>query len=556
MIPKDFLKYGMFPFIKEQKMLLSTMILSITISFTIITLIIPLIYSNMSVYIDKVPFHSKVGFNFLSIQNYMFCLLFVFFIYLVFAKIRNYIETKITYFYPIYLRKKIIKKIIYKYRQDYKEQNMGVLIPKIIEITICGVKCLEHFLQIFQNSVGLISILIGILFINYRMGLLFLIFLFVFYALSYYRYNYTMHDSVKSTRFFYQTTDKLNDDFQNLINTYINNQENTLLERQYNFQDKYLKQGYNLSKRQGKIISYQLCWQFLFLVIFFYFGFKLYKKKKIKNVNLLMSILLIIYSLTMVYDINNNFWYLIYETGPLVDSGEFIRDIFTFKSNDGHYKGKLNGNIEFKNVYFKYNKDNYIINNFSLSLKKGDTLGIIGRSGSGKTTIMKLLIRLYKVNSGKIIIDNYNINDININNLRENIVYVNQNTRMYNNTIIENIKYGNNKNDNYIKNIIKKYKITVFDSLKNGIYNNVGVSGGEISLGMQKVIIILRGILRDSNIIIFDEPLSSLDKKTRYKILKLIKNECKNKTVLIITHDSEILPYCNKTIDFNKMNIK
>ena len=256
----------------------------------------------------------------------------------------------------------------------------------------------------------------------------------------------------------------------------------------------------------------------------------------------------------MIYDINNNFWYIIYGAGPILESENFIKDLFMHQNEKNKYKGKLNGDIIFKNVNFKYREGDNIINNLSFNLKNGETLGIIGRSGSGKTTIMKLLIRLYKINSGIITIDNININSIDVNNLRDNIVYVNQNTKMYSDTVIKNIQYGNNKDDNYIKYIINKYNIDVFSSLKKGIYSHVGISGGEISLGMQKVIMILRGIFRDSKIIIFDEPLSSLDKKTRKKIIELIKNECKDRTVLIITHDSEILPYCNKVIDFNKIN--
>ena len=94
----------------------------------------------------------------------------------------------------------------------------------------------------------------------------------------------------------------------------------------------------------------------------------------------------------------------------------------------------------------------------------------------------------------------------------------------------------------------------MFDNLKDGMRSQVGISGGEISFGMQKMVMILRGILRKSKIIIFDEPLSSVDVKTRQKIIHLIKEECKHKTVLIITHDNEIIPYCNKVIDISNIN--
>jgi len=104
-------------------------------------------------------------------------------------------------------------------------------------------------------------------------------------------------------------------------------------------------------------------------------------------------------------------------------------------------------------------------------------------------------------------------------------------------------------------NIINKYNLnTVYSKLNKGIYNNSGNNGLNLSLGMQKVTVILRAILKNYNIIIFDEPLSGLDQHTRIKIIKLIKTECYDKTVIIITHDNEILPICNRTIDFNKIN--
>ena len=116
------------------------------------------------------------------------------------------------------------------------------------------------------------------------------------------------------------------------------------------------------------------------------------------------------------------------------------------------------------------------------------------------------------------------------------------------------LKYGNNYNDNYIISLLKKYNITVFDNLPKGIYSEVGNLGNKISMGMQKIVMVIRGILKNTNIIIFDEPLSSIDKYHRNKIIQLINNECKNKTVLIITHDTEIIPLCNKVIDINKIN--
>ena len=111
-------------------------------------------------------------------------------------------------------------------------------------------------------------------------------------------------------------------------------------------------------------------------------------------------------------------------------------------------------------------------------------------------------------------------------------------------------KYGNDVSDEYIIELLKKYDLyNYYSTLENGLDTKAGVNGSNLSLGMQKIIMIIRGILKpNKNIIIFDEPLTSLDKDTRKKIIKLIKNETSNKTVSIISHDDEIMPYADKII--------
>ena len=102
--------------------------------------------------------------------------------------------------------------------------------------------------------------------------------------------------------------------------------------------------------------------------------------------------------------------------------------------------------------------------------------------------------------------------------------------------------------------LLNKYDLnTTFSKLEYGINSNAGVNGTNLSLGMQKVVIILRGIIKKYNIIIFDEPLAGLDSKTRVKVMNLIKDYCNGKTVMIITHDKEIIPYCDEVININEI---
>jgi ABC-type multidrug transport system fused ATPase/permease subunit len=205
-------------------------------------------------------------------------------------------------------------------------------------------------------------------------------------------------------------------------------------------------------------------------------------------------------------------------------------------------------NIQIENISFNYDSSSNIsniINDFSMTINKNDRIAILSQSGSGKTTLMKILLGFYKPQKGKIFINNININDINLKNLRNKINYVNQRTLLLNDTIINNMRYGNNKSDKEIIDILKKYDLLKI--FKNTVNYKVDISGRNISFGMQKVIFLMRGILKDSEIYIFDEPLTSIDKETRNSVIKLIDDYTKNKTLLIITHDDEILSIVNKT---------
>jgi len=204
--------------------------------------------------------------------------------------------------------------------------------------------------------------------------------------------------------------------------------------------------------------------------------------------------------------------------------------------------------ITFNNITFKYEKeaDNNILENFSLTINKKDKIAILAESGSGKTTLIKLLLGFYKPQNGQILINNININDINIKEIRRKINYINQRTLLLNDTIINNMKFGNNKSDNEIINLLTKYNLhSIF---KNSLQQQVDIGGKNISLGMQKVIFLVRGILKDSEVYIFDEPLTSLDKETRSKVIKMIGDYTKNNTLIVITHDNEILEIVNRHI--------
>lgn len=138
--------------------------------------------------------------------------------------------------------------------------------------------------------------------------------------------------------------------------------------------------------------------------------------------------------------------------------------------------------------------------------------------------------------------------------IRDNVIYINQRTNLFNMNIIDNIAYGNEHVEKkHIEKLLKTYDLdSVFSELEEGIFSDAGVNGTNLSGGMQKVTILLRGILKKGVIYIFDEPLAGLDAASREKVIKLILDMTKGKTLIVITHDPEITPFMDNVVNLKK----
>ena len=196
------------------------------------------------------------------------------------------------------------------------------------------------------------------------------------------------------------------------------------------------------------------------------------------------------------------------------------------------------GNIVFDRVSFSYEEDKNIIDNINLKFENGKTTALVGSSGCGKSTIVKLLFRLWDVDSGCIIIDNVSLKEYNLKDIRKNISIITQDLLLFDDTILNNITLGNksmNKND--IEYICKKIGIYDFVmDLPKRFDTIVGEKGVKLSGGQKQRIAIARALLSDSKIIIFDEATSALDNVSQKDILKNISEFLINKTTIVIAH--------------------
>ncbi|MFZ7129422.1 lipid A ABC transporter ATP-binding protein/permease MsbA [Avibacterium avium] len=217
-----------------------------------------------------------------------------------------------------------------------------------------------------------------------------------------------------------------------------------------------------------------------------------------------------------------------------------ILDMATEKDNGTYEVEKAKGNIAFKDVTFSYSgKDHPALNHISFEIPQGKTVALVGRSGSGKSTIANLVTRFYEIEQGEITLDGVNIQDYTLNNLRENCAVVSQQVHLFNDTIANNIAYA--AADKYSReDIIKAAKaahaMEFIKKLENGLDTVIGENGASLSGGQRQRLAIARALLRNSPVLILDEATSALDTESERAIQAALEELQKERTVLVIAH--------------------
>ena len=216
-----------------------------------------------------------------------------------------------------------------------------------------------------------------------------------------------------------------------------------------------------------------------------------------------------------------------------LEEEEVVEDVKDPISTEG-----IEGAVEFEHVRFGYNEDKIIINDFSINIKPGQKVAIVGPTGAGKTTIVKLLMRFYELNGGKILIDGHDYRDFTRNDLRKVFGMVLQDTWLFNGTIMENIRYG--RLDASDEEVIEAAKLAhahhFIKTLADGYNMEINEEADNISQGQKQLLTIARAILSDPKILILDEATSSVDTRTEVLIQQAMENLMEGRTSFIIAH--------------------
>jgi subfamily B ATP-binding cassette protein MsbA len=201
------------------------------------------------------------------------------------------------------------------------------------------------------------------------------------------------------------------------------------------------------------------------------------------------------------------------------------------------FLSEFNESIALKNIVFKYEKEN-VLNDFSISVKKGQTVALVGQSGSGKSTIANLLTRFYDVSEGSIEIDGIDIKKFTKKSLRSQIGLVTQDSILFNNSIKNNLLIGNENatNDEIIEALKVANAWEFVKELPGGIDSNIGDAGNSLSGGQKQRLSIARAVLKNAPIMILDEATSALDTESERLVQEALENMMKNRTSIVIAH--------------------
>jgi ATP-binding cassette subfamily B multidrug efflux pump len=235
----------------------------------------------------------------------------------------------------------------------------------------------------------------------------------------------------------------------------------------------------------------------------------------------------------------------------VIDTDEIISETGTVSAQN------MKGKVEFKNVWFAYKEDNFVIKNISFTIHQGETVAIIGATGAGKSSIINLLSRFYEINKGQILIDDVNINEYKLNELRESVGVVLQDVFLFSDSILNNITLHNPAiTEEQVIAAAKRIGIHEFiASLPGGYHYNVKERGAMLSAGQRQLVAFVRAYVYDPPIFVLDEATSSIDLETE-KLIQIASLElAKNRTSIIIAHRLSTIHHANRIIVMDKGEI-
>lgn len=456
----------------------------------------------------------------------------------------------------IYLNQKLdctiflnsIRKIILLPYSYYKNRTTGEIISKLNDLANIKNMLSKIILTVFLDVIVSLTCAIVMMKINIKMFLILVVTILI-YILIFLIFRPMIK---KYTNINQENNAKINSQMVELINGFETIKNLSLENIMYqNFSELYTKSLhdvyiYDNINNYEFIIKELITYLTLLLTEFIGFYFVLHNTLTIGEIIIFTSLTPYFMSpIRSIIDLSKEYFYAI-------NSLKRANNLLEIKSDDLNTKTTftLNGNINIKNLSFSYNNYDKVLKGININIAKGDKILILGNSGSGKSTIIKILSKYYTPRRDSIYIDGTDINDISISNLKDNITTISQEEIIFNDTIKNNIILNRKISDNKFIKICRELCIDEF--VKNspmGYNTKLEENGQNISGGQRQRIILARALLKNSNILLIDEGLNAIDINLERKILKTIFEKYQDKTIIIVSHRLENMDLYKKVIN-------
>ena len=505
-------------------------------------------YPLQNIYIPD--YYGKVISSFKDKSNLFYMIKMLLFFYILgrlFDSIVLYCQYLILPDFSQYITTHIFSLVINNFNYDFENIKIGELISKTTKMP----DILLEYSNVFRIDFLKQLFIFFAAFIYYSKISKTILIAFTLYIVVHYIYFFVMlrqfYSHNKTVHLFQDAVyENINDTMQNMSSMYSLNQQEFEKKRFYEFSFADYKKVFSASYLLYLyLFGFWAITNISMFIVLNYILYNSYKKKIITSTELVSSFIITWSILSQYQRAIDSAWNLSEVYAALFNVEEYFNTISennkSLKTNTEIFKP---GDIIISSVYHKYSKDvtdpntcvdDFVLENITMKIKKGEKVAFIGKIGSGKSTLVKLIMGYQPLVLGSITIGGINVNDISDDDIRRNIFYIPQKPKLFNRTLYENIVYGieNPPSKEEIKDMMKVYNIS-FDKDMDEL---VGVEGNKLSGGQRQIVWLLRTLLSPASILIMDEPTSALDPNNKNLINSIINKISVGKTVIIVSHD-------------------
>lgn len=450
-----------------------------------------------------------------------------------------------------FIRENMLTTIFKNYESQYQELLIGDLISKFIKIPTYLTDWYERIKNyivpyILAYILAIAYFLYNDLYLGIFLGLLLCVYVYLIVGSPFYCKDLSIKKDIEQNNLH----EEIDDTLINLISVYGGNQQEEEIKRINIYENKYVKAYQNTMKCAMKTRVYIMPIIILFIIIFFYQCANQIKSKKLTTSKFISLFIILLYILNSMMVLTDQLRDMIFEYGIINNFDNTFTHLNNEKNNE-YISNIPEKGIYLHNISYKYpSSNNLILSNINLYINQGERVCIIGEIGSGKSTILKLLLKFNDPVEGTIFLNGVAYQDIPLRDIRKKIGYVPQQPVLFNRSILDNIKYSNqNISNEYIIDLLHELNlIGAFSNLENGLDTKIGKNGSKISGGQRQLIWSLRILLHEPEILILDEPTASLDEKTKKLLIRLYDHFMGNKTIIMVTHDQTLMKYARRTI--------